>query len=124
MKTVFDSATGNFYVVGIGSSAGGLDAIQELFNNIPANTGYGFVLIQHLSPDHKSLLREILTKHTTMQLFEAEDGVKVQPNCIYIIPSRKIMTIKDGMLVLKDKDVNRVPNNAIDVFFESLAADQ
>ncbi|MCD6010219.1 MAG: chemotaxis protein [Flavipsychrobacter sp.] len=113
----------SFYIVAIGASAGGLDAIQELFNNMPGNTGFGFVLIQHLSPDHKSLLREILAKHTSMQLFEAEDGMKVNPNCIYIIPSKKTMTIKDCMLVLKDKDVNRLPNNAIDVFFESLAAD-
>jgi len=113
-----------FFVVGIGASAGGLDAIQELFDNIPGNTGFAYVIIQHLSPDHKSLLREILSKHTSMKLFEAEDQMKVNPDCVYIIPSRKTMTIKSGHLILKDKDAHRVPNNAIDIFFESLAADQ
>src|SRR5205085_5996876 len=59
-----------------------------------------------------------------MQLFEAEDGMDIKPNCLYIIPNKKTMTINGGKLVLKDKSVNRVPNNAIDVFFESLAIDQ
>lgn len=118
------NSTGDFNIVAIGASAGGLDAIQELFNNTPAGTGFAFVIIQHLSPDHKSLLREILAKHTAMKLFEAEDGMKVMPNCIYIIPSRKTMTIKNSTLVLKDKELNKVPNNAIDVFFESLANDR
>jgi two-component system CheB/CheR fusion protein len=112
------------YTIGIGASAGGLDAIQELFDNLPGDTGFSFIIIQHLSPDHKSLLGEILAKHTTMQLFEAEEGTIVQPNCVYIIPNRKTMTIKNGKLELKDKGTSRIPNNAIDIFFESLAEDQ
>jgi two-component system CheB/CheR fusion protein len=112
------------YVVGIGASAGGLDAIQSLFDNMPGDTGFSFVIIQHLSPDHKSLLGEILTKHTTMQLFEAENGMTVEPDCVYVIPNKKTMTISEGVLLLKDKEPNRVPNNAIDIFFESLAKDQ
>jgi two-component system CheB/CheR fusion protein len=112
------------YIVGIGASAGGLDAMQELFDNIPENSGFGFVVVQHLSPDHKSLMGEILSKRTPMQVFEAEEGMQVMPDCVYLIPIRKTMTIKNGRLLLENKAKGPAPNKAIDIFLSSLAFDQ
>jgi len=111
------------YTVGVGASAGGLDAIKELFENTPDNTGFSFIIIQHLSPDHKSLMAELLGKHTNMPAIEAEDGMTLQPNCIYVIPNRKFITIEQGKLRLQEKVKSKAPNNAIDVFFNSLAAE-
>ncbi len=111
-------------IIGIGASAGGLKAIQELFDNIPANTGYAFVVIQHLSPDYKSLMGELLAKHTAMQVFEAQHDMAVMPNCVYLIPSKKIMRVKSGLLKLEDKGKTAHPTLAIDVFFESLAKER
>ena len=82
------------YIVGVGASAGGLEAIHDLFDNMPDDTNFSFVVIQHLSPDYKSLMGELLSKHTAMQVFEAQDEMPVQKNCIYLIPSKKIMTIQ------------------------------
>jgi two-component system, chemotaxis family, CheB/CheR fusion protein len=112
------------FIVGIGASAGGLEPIHELFDNTPDNTNFAFVIVQHLSPDHKSLMGELLSKHTTMKIIEAADNMRLMPNCIYLIPSRKVMTLADGHLKLHDKDRNQVPNNAIDIFFESLAKER
>ena len=114
----------NLFIVGIGASAGGLDALQELINNVPQNSGLVFVIIQHLSPNYKSLMAEILSKHTSMRVFEAEEGMAVNENCIYLIPNKKIMTINKGMLLLEEKTRNGMPNMAIDHFLESLAADK
>ena len=91
---------------------------------MPDNTGFSFVIIQHLSPDYKSLMTDLLSRHTHMQVIEAEDGMLVEPNRIYAIPSRKLMTIRQGRLNLNEKLKSNLPNNAIDVFFESLAEDQ
>lgn len=112
------------YVVGIGASAGGLEAIHALFDAMPANTGFSFVVIQHLSPDHKSLLAELLSKHTSMQVFEAEDGMKLMPDCIYVIPIKKFITVSKGVLKVVEKVKDGTPNNAVDVFFTSLAAEK
>ncbi|HEY9007616.1 MAG TPA: chemotaxis protein CheB, partial [Ohtaekwangia sp.] len=109
------------YIVGIGASAGGMEAIHDLFDNINQHTGFSFIIIQHLSPDYKSLMLELLSKHTTMQVFEAEEGMEVLPNCIYLLPRKSLMTIKNGKLHLEDKKEKSSPNYAIDTFFESLA---
>ncbi|HEY9005232.1 MAG TPA: CheR family methyltransferase, partial [Ohtaekwangia sp.] len=85
------------------------------------HTGFSFIIIQHLSPDYKSLMLELLSKHTTMQVFEAEEGMEVLPNCIYLLPRKSLMTIKNGRLHLEDKKEKSSPNYAIDTFFESLA---
>ncbi len=111
------------YIVGIGASAGGMEAIHDVFDYMPDNTGFAFVVIQHLSPDYKSLMAELLTRHTSMQVVEASDGLSVTPNCIYVIPSKKLMTIRHGQLQLDEKLKTRQPNNAIDIFFDSLAED-
>jgi two-component system CheB/CheR fusion protein len=109
------------YVVGIGASAGGMEAIHDLFDNIDQHTGFSFVIIQHLSPDYKSLMVELLSKHTSMDVYEAEDDQVVQPNCVYILPRKKLMTIEKGRLRLMEKEATSLPNHAIDVFFDSLA---
>ncbi len=111
------------FIVGIGASAGGMEAIHDVFDYMPDNTGFSFVVIQHLSPDYKSLMAELLSRHTEMRVLEAEDGMPVMPNCIYVIPSKKIMTISKGKLQLDEKLKTKLPNNAIDVFFTSLAED-
>src|SRR5581483_5106392 len=114
---------GDGYVIGIGASAGGLEAINELFDNIPDNTNFSFVIVQHLSPDHKSLMPELLSKHTSLPINEAADNMLLQPNNIYLLPSKKIMTIKHGKLKLEEKKDHQ-PNFAIDIFLESLAQDK
>jgi two-component system CheB/CheR fusion protein len=110
-------------IVAIGASAGGLEAIQEFFDNIPNDSGLAFVVIQHLSPDHKSLLTELVARHTEMHVLEAEEGMPVTPDSVYIIPTRKTLTVAKGHLRLAEKRVNKSPNMAIDAFFHSLAAD-
>jgi two-component system, chemotaxis family, CheB/CheR fusion protein len=112
------------YVVGIGASAGGLEAIHDLFDNIPQDTNFSFVIIQHLSPDYKSLMAELLSKHTKMQVLEADEGMLVKPNCVYVIPNKKLITIRHGKLRLTEKNATNAPNTAIDTFFESLAEDK
>ncbi|WP_210489332.1 chemotaxis protein CheB [Rufibacter aurantiacus] len=112
------------YLIGIGASAGGLEAIHKLFDHFPNNSSFSFVIIQHLSPDHKSLMAELLSKHTQMRVQEAEDDMVTRPNCIYVLPSGKQLTLKKGRLHLVDQIRNREPNFAIDVFFESLAKDR
>ena len=112
------------FIVGIGASAGGLEAINELFDNIPEGNGYSFVVVQHLSPNHKSLMDELLAKHTHMEILRAEEGMIILPNRVYLIPNKKNMTIRSGKLRLIDKPVNHSPNNAIDIFLESLAKDR
>src|SRR3954471_8666887 len=84
------------YIVAIGASAGGLEAIHEFFDNMPSNGNFSFVIIQHLSPDYKSLLVELIAKHTYMQVKEAMHEVQVERNCVYVIPNNKLLTISNG----------------------------
>lgn len=112
------------YIVGVGASAGGMEAIHDLFDNIDQHTGFSFIIIQHLSPDYKSLMVELLSKHTSMDVFEAEHGMVVRPDCVYILPRKKLMTIREGKLWLEDKENTPLPNHAIDIFFSSLAIDK
>src|SRR3954471_7790414 len=83
----------NFPIVGIGASAGGLAAFEAFFSGMPAGTdpGMAFVLVQHLDPHHKSILTELVRRYTRMRVFEVEDGMAVQPNCVYIIPPNRDM---------------------------------
>lgn len=108
------------YVVGVGASAGGLEAIHELFDRIPSDIDASFVLIQHLSSDYKSLLVELVSKHTHMKVLEATEKQTVERSCVYVIPNDKLINIKNGRLHLEKKG-DKVPNNAIDNFFISLA---
>jgi two-component system CheB/CheR fusion protein len=115
-----ENETKDFYIVGIGASAGGLDAIQKLFDHIPSNTGIAFVIIQHLSPDFKSLMPELLSKHTSMPIFTAEDQLEVYPNSIYLMHRNKNLVIKGNKLHLLEKAPKHSLNLPIDIFFQSL----
>ena len=112
------------YIIAIGASAGGLEAIHEFFDNMPSNGNLSFVIIQHLSPDYKSLLVELVAKHTNMKVVEAGDGVKVEKNFVYVIPNNKLLTISESCLRLSEKNFDKAPNTAIDTFLRSLAEDQ
>src|SRR5947208_8471526 len=91
------------YIVAIGASAGGLEAIHEFFDNMPSNGNLSFVIIQHLSADYKSLLVELVSKHTNMKVMEAGQDVVVEKNYVYVIPNNKLLTIQDGRLQLSVK---------------------
>ena len=108
-------------IVGIGASAGGLKPIQDFFDQMPAETGMSFVIVQHLSPDFKSLMDELLARHTEMQIHKVIDGVDIEPNSIYLIPAEKNMTISGNQLMLTDKSEKPGLHLPIDNFFESLA---
>ncbi len=112
------------YIVGIGASAGGLEALQEFFKAVPAKTGIGFVVIQHLSPDYKSLMDELLARHTRLKIEKAEDGMLVEADTIYLIPPRKNLSIFHGKLILEDQGARSGIILPIDIFFRSLAADR
>ncbi|MFA4985964.1 MAG: chemotaxis protein CheB [Candidatus Brocadiia bacterium] len=117
---------GGFPVVGIGASAGGLAAFEAFFAGMPADSdpGMAFVLVQHLAPDHKSILTELVRKYTRMQVFEVEDGMEVKPNCAYIIPPNHDMAFLNGTLQLMEPAAPRGQRLPIDFFFRSLAQDQ
>ncbi len=112
-----------FPVVGIGASAGGLDAFKKLIKAIPQDSGMAYVLVQHLDPNHESLLPEILQKVTPIPVLEITDDIKVQPDHIYVIPSNKMMVATDGVLLLAPRPAksNTERNLPIDLFFTSLA---
>ncbi|WP_283409078.1 chemotaxis protein CheB [Anoxynatronum buryatiense] len=112
------------YYVGIGASAGGLEALQDLFKYMPRDTGMAFVVIQHLSPDYRSMMDELLARHTAMTIHIAEDGMPVTPNTIYLIPPRKNLMLFHGKLYLEEQRSQKALNLPIDVFLRSLAADQ
>ena len=111
------------FVVGIGASAGGLNALERFFDKLPRDTGMAFVVIQHLSPDFKSLMDELLARHTEMPIHPVEDGMRVEPDNIYLIPPKKEMIISDGRLLLSDRERVQEAPLPIDVFFRSLAQD-
>ncbi len=115
-----------FPIVGIGASAGGLAAFEAFFSGMPAETdpGMAFVLVQHLAPDHKSILSELVKRYTRMEVFEVEDGLAVRPNCAYIIPPARDMAFLDGTLQLLEPAAPRGHRLPIDFFFRSLAQDQ
>ncbi|HBA67281.1 MAG TPA: hypothetical protein DCZ48_14090, partial [Methylococcaceae bacterium] len=81
------------YVVAIGASAGGLDALERFFDKLPINSGAAFVVIQHLSPDHKSMMDNLLARHTAMPVLMAENGMQIKPNQVFLIPPGKNMTV-------------------------------
>lgn len=116
----------SFPIVGIGASAGGLAAFEAFFSGMPkdVDTGMSFVLVQHLAPDHKSILSDLIRRCTRMQVFEVDDGMVVQPNCVYIIPPNRDMAFLNGSLQLLEPSAPRGQRLPIDFFFRSLAQDQ
>lgn len=112
------------YIVGVGASAGGLEALGKLFAEMPVNSGLSFVVVQHLSPDYKSFMVELLSKKTSIPVSRAEDQLEVAPNHIYLIPPKKNLKIFRGRLQLVEPDLSRGFNLPIDVFFRSLAEER
>ena len=108
------------FVVGIGASAGGLEALQQFLRYMPAHSGLSFVIVQHLSPDYRSLMADILGKYTEMRVIQAEDGMPVEPNQVYVIPPKKNLTYHSGKLFLSEY-IQGLLNHPIDTFFTSLA---
>ena len=113
-----------FPVVGIGASAGGLEALQDFFKNTPKEPNVAFVIVQHLSPDYKSFMDELLGRTTQIPILVVKDKTKVESNHIYLIPPKMNMTIEDGVLRLQEISDKRFLNLPIDIFFRSLALDQ
>jgi two-component system CheB/CheR fusion protein len=113
-----------FPIVGIGASAGGLEAFEKFFANMPADSGMAFVLVQHLRAPHKSMLDSLVRRYTRMEVSEVKDGVEVLPNHAYIIPPGKDMALLHGKLHLMEPAEARGLHLPIDYFFRSLAQDQ
>nr|WP_290427248.1 chemotaxis protein CheB [Mucilaginibacter aquariorum] len=111
-------------IVGIGASAGGLEALKVFFEHAPANSSMAFVIVQHLDPRHKSLLAELISGHTKMMVREIVNGDKVKPDHVYVIPPNKSLTIEKQKLLLTGPAADRAERRPIDGFFRSLAADQ
>lgn len=113
-----------FAVVGMGASAGGLEAYAEFLQACPADTGMAYVLIQHLPPDKESLLAEILSKHTSMPVLVVEDGMEVEPDHVYVIRPGHTLTVKEGKLRNGPELAARGHGRPVDDFFWSLAEKQ
>lgn len=109
----------DFPIVGIGASAGGLDAFKQFLQALPLTMGMAYVLVQHLHPEHNSILTQILTRYTPLPVLEITDDIELEPDTVYVIPENKILTSTDGILKLAPRDEKL--NRAIDVFFKSLA---
>ncbi len=119
-----ESASECPHIVGLGASAGGLEALQQFFKHMPFDSGMAFVVIQHLSPDYKSMMVELLSKTTSMPVHRVVNGVQVAPNQVYLIPPKTQLTLFHGKLLLGEVDHSKGLVLPIDIFFKSLAEDQ
>lgn len=115
---------GAFPIVGIGMSAGGLEVATAFLNAMPADSGMGFVIVQHLDPTRESMLVELLSRETGMPVVKIEDGMPVEPNRVHVIVPAKTLLIRDGILRLVEPDAPRGHRHPIDKFFSALAQDQ
>jgi len=111
------------FVVGIGASAGGLEALESFFNEVPLDTGMAFVVVQHLSPDFRSVMSDLLGRQTSLPIHLVEDGMPVEANRVYLIPPKKEMIIAEGRLLLSEREKSHELSLPIDVFLRSLAQD-
>ena len=119
-----DSAADRFPIAGIGASAGGLEAFEKFFQKMPPEPGMAFILVPHLDPTHSSLMTNLLKKYTSMKVVEIRDGMKVEPNIVYVIPPNKDLVIREGHLRLSALTEARSVRLPIDYFLRSLAEDQ
>jgi two-component system, chemotaxis family, CheB/CheR fusion protein len=117
-------ARGAFPIVGLGASAGGLEALEKLFSMLPADSGMAFVVIQHLDPTRQSHMVELLSRRTPMQVVAVEEGARVQADCIYMILPNREVTIEGGVLHLAEPSESRAARRPVDTFLISLAEDQ
>ena len=113
-----------FPIVGIGASAGGLEALEQFLRKVPEDSGMAFVIVQHLDPTHKGIMHELLRRTTAMEVFQVKDRMRIRPNCVYVIPPNKDMSILHGVLHLFDPTTPRGLRLPIDFFFRSLAYDR
>ncbi len=118
-----DTSVAPTFIVGIGASAGGLNALEQFFDNMSPDSGMAFVVIQHLSPDFKSLMDDLLSRHTTMPIHRVTSGIALEANNIYLIPPKNQMTVREERLYLTEKIASQHIELPIDVFFHSLAED-
>ncbi|MEJ2742687.1 MAG: chemotaxis protein CheB, partial [Gammaproteobacteria bacterium] len=109
------------YVAAIGASAGGLEALEELFSHMPLDTGVAFVVVQHLSPDHKSLMDELLGRRTALPVVVVQDQQVLQANTVYLLPPQKEMMVSNGKLLLTERELGELLSLPINIFFNSLA---
>jgi two-component system, chemotaxis family, CheB/CheR fusion protein len=116
--------TAEFVIVALGASAGGLEALESFFTGMPADAGFGFVVVQHLAPDHASVLASLLARRTSMLVEQAQDGIKVAPNRVYIIPPNATLTVRNGTLHVESPAEPRGYRMPIDSLFSSLAEDR
>ena len=116
--------TKKFPIVGIGASAGGLEALELFLKNVPENSGMAYVVIQHLDPTQKGMLPELLQRICKMTVFQVKDRMKIKPNCVYVIPPNKSMSVLKGVLYLFDPVETRGLRLPVDFFLRSLADDQ
>jgi two-component system CheB/CheR fusion protein len=117
-------ARGSFPIVGVGASAGGLEAFSSLLKHLPLDTGMGFILVQHLDPEHDSALTQLLGRATLLPVTEVTNNLRVEPNHVYVIPPNTNLSVADGVLTLGPRPKTRTPHRSIDFFFEALAKDQ
>ena len=108
-------------VVGIGASAGGLEALKEMVSAIPEDTGMCYVIVQHLAPDHPSIMDQLLSAHSMVPVIKIEDGMRAEPDMVYVIPSGPSLTISDGRFHLEARDPAPGVRTPIDKFLISLA---
>jgi two-component system CheB/CheR fusion protein len=113
-----------FPIVGIGASAGGLEAFKQFLEHLPVDTGMGFVLVSHLDPTHKSILTELLTRSTRLPVSEISHGMRVEPDHVYVMPPNTSVTIAEGVLSLRPREEGRAGRYPVDAFLRALAADQ
>lgn len=113
-----------FPIIGIGASAGGLEALEQFLGHVPKNSGLAFVIVQHLSPTRKGMMPELLQRATGMKVIQVKDRTRVQPNCVYVIPSNKDMSLLHGFLYLLEPASPHGLRLPIDFFLSSLAQDQ
>ncbi|MDP1985375.1 MAG: chemotaxis protein CheB, partial [Sulfuritalea sp.] len=116
--------TAPFPIVAIGASAGGLEALEQFLGHVPVNSGMAFVVIQHLDPDHKGMMPELLQRATEMPVMQAKNRMKVEPGCVYVIPPKWDLSILHDSLYLLEPVAARGLRLPIDSFFRSLADDR
>jgi two-component system CheB/CheR fusion protein len=122
--TLVSAASAWFPVVGIGASAGGLEALEQFLGSVPAGSGMGFVIVQHLDPTREGIMPELLQRVTSMKVRQVKDRTQVRPDCVYVIPPNKDMSILHGVLHLLEPAAPRGLRLPIDFFLRSLAQDQ
>jgi len=114
----------SFPIIGIGASAGGFEALEQVMTRVPERSGMAFVIVQHLDPTRKGLMPELLQRSTRMKVMQAKDRTRVRPDCVYVIPPNKNMSILHGVLHLFEPSEKRGQRLPIDFFLHSLALDQ